>query len=160
MKICLSCKKQLPIDSFGINNARKDKKHYYCKTCKSLQEKKSYYKNWDKNKKLINKHNKVRKRRNKLLVLEYLTKHSCVDCGEKDLRVLEFDHVRGQKFKGISVLFQGTYSIEKILKEISKCDVVCANCHKKRTHDRIGSWRSKYLEDSFKGQDAILIQSI
>lgn len=58
----------------------------------------------------------------------------CADCGYNENDVaLDFDHVRGQKEFTIS---QGNKSKEKILAEIEKCDVVCANCHRIRTHCR------------------------
>ncbi len=77
--------------------------------------------------------------RTKAKVIEYLATHPCVDCGEADVVVLEFDHVRGKKKRTIaSMLVQG-YSFEKILKEIEKCDVRCANCHRRKTA-KAGNW--------------------
>ncbi len=67
----------------------------------------------------------------------------CLDCGEKDLTVLEFDHVRGVKIKEVSKLFNSTP--EMIYAEIDKCDVVCANCHKRRTMLRRGGSRRYVL---------------
>ena len=69
---------------------------------------------------------------------DYLSKHPCVDCGENDIRVLEFDHL-GDKTKSISDILHG--NMEKLQNEIKKCEVVCANCHKIRTYERIGSYR-------------------
>ena len=60
----------------------------------------------------------------------YLRDHPCVDCGESDLRVLEFDHVRGDKFKSIAQMY--SYCLQRIMTEIAKCDVRCANCHRIR----------------------------
>jgi len=71
-------------------------------------------------------------KRNRQKVLAYLKSHPCVDCGESDPIVLEFDHVRGKKRDIISKLC-GRYCWEELEKEISKCDVRCANCHKRRT---------------------------
>lgn len=71
---------------------------------------------------------------------EYLQQHPCMDCGETDIRVLEFDHL-GEKMMEISqMVATGCYWYE-ILNEIGKCEVVCANCHRKRTYARSGSWR-------------------
>jgi hypothetical protein len=60
----------------------------------------------------------------------------CMDCGNKfPSECMDFDHrEEGEKFKDISRM--GTYSMEKILEEIVKCDVVCANCHRIRTRLR------------------------
>jgi len=71
--------------------------------------------------------------RNRQFILEYLSKHPCVDCPEKDPVVLEFDHVRGKKLDTISNLaFRYTSSLKKIVSEIKKCEVRCANCHRRR----------------------------
>lgn len=56
----------------------------------------------------------------------------CVDCGERDLDVLQFDHVRGAKKFTIA----SNRSIARVRDEIAKCEVVCANCHSRRTARR------------------------
>lgn len=60
---------------------------------------------------------------------------SCVDCGISDWRVLDFDHIpdKGKKMFKISNASTRGLSIEKINKEITKCEPVCANCHRIRT---------------------------
>jgi hypothetical protein len=70
--------------------------------------------------------------RNKEIVNDHKRKHPCVDCGEKDIDVLEFDHVRGEKKAAIGVMVQEGYSVDMLLKEISKCEIRCSNCHRKR----------------------------
>ena len=57
---------------------------------------------------------------------DYLKKHPCVDCGEKNPIVLEFDHLR-DKLIEVSRLVQYT-SINKVQSEIEKCEIRCANC--------------------------------
>jgi len=74
-------------------------------------------------------------------VWNYLSDHSCSQCGESDPVVLEFHHVEG-KGKEVSVMVAGGYPIETIQKEIDKCDVLCANCHRKRTSEDQG-WLRK-----------------
>jgi len=67
-------------------------------------------------------------------VKDYLESHACVDCGEDDIIVLEFDHInREEKFKSISFMVQHNYSIDSIKKEIEKCEVRCANCHRRKS---------------------------
>lgn len=55
-----------------------------------------------------------------------------MDCGEKDILVLEFDH-RANKYKEIGKMVTGRYSLLRIMKEVEKCDVRCANCHRRKT---------------------------
>lgn len=72
--------------------------------------------------------------RARLWLKEYLRTHPCVDCGESDLRVLEFDHLDpGNKLSGVSRLACNGASLRKILTEVAKCEVRCANCHRRRT---------------------------
>lgn len=70
------------------------------------------------------------------LVLEYKSKHPCVDCGEPDPIVLEFDHVRGEKDFNIADAVTRGYSTRKMIEEFSKCDIRCANCHRRITYNR------------------------
>tara|TARA_R110001583_G_C5432044_1_gene388950 strand:+ start:131 stop:418 length:288 start_codon:yes stop_codon:yes gene_type:complete len=55
----------------------------------------------------------------------------CVDCGEKDSIVLDFDHVRGEKVGSIADM-GSSHSISSLKKEMRKCEVRCANCHRRR----------------------------
>ena len=73
--------------------------------------------------------------RNREYVLNVLRANPCADCGTRDHRVLEFDHVRGKKLGNISNMVKG-YSIARIQAEIDKCEIVCANCHRIRTGAR------------------------
>lgn len=72
-------------------------------------------------------------------LFEFLSNKSCVDCGEKDPVVLEFDHrdFKG-KFKSISSMLSGHYSWRSVENEINKCDIRCANCHRKKTYIQFG----------------------
>ena len=70
---------------------------------------------------------------NRVLLFEYLATHPCVDCGESDVLVLEFDH-REPASKTRDIGFLVVRKPWKfVLAEIAKCDVRCANCHRKRT---------------------------
>lgn len=75
------------------------------------------------------KNKRLKKRK---FVYSYLLDHPCVDCGESDPITLEFDHL-DSSLKEHSISNMMGMSIEKIKLEISKCEVVCANCHRKRT---------------------------
>lgn len=58
----------------------------------------------------------------------------CADCGMLyPYYVMDFDHL-GDKFKQLSSM--RSYSFERIKQEVAKCEIVCANCHRKRTHSR------------------------
>ena len=82
------------------------------------------------------KRQRLKKRR---YSLEYLSSHPCVDCGETNPVVLEYDHRRDKKFNIGTAISSSNLSWEKIKLEIEKCDVRCANCHRKR-HAKINNW--------------------
>ncbi len=57
----------------------------------------------------------------------------CVDCGKQyPACAMDFDHVRGEKVSGISQMQNWPHF--KLKEEIAKCEVVCSNCHRIRTH--------------------------
>lgn len=63
----------------------------------------------------------------------------CMDCGESNPVVLDFDHVRGEKKGNIADMVRSYYSIDSIKKEMRKCEIRCANCHRKKTFERRNS---------------------
>jgi hypothetical protein len=79
--------------------------------------------------------------RNQRTVVEHLLTHPCVECGEDDIVVLEFDHVKGEKIGNVSALIRSAET-PKLRAEIAKCEVVCANCHRRRTTLRLGAYRT------------------
>lgn len=66
-------------------------------------------------------------------VWDYKSTHPCVDCGEADPIVLEFDH-RDGSLKSFNVGAQMARAISVIKEEMDKCDVRCANCHRRKTY--------------------------
>lgn len=66
---------------------------------------------------------------------EYLKFHPCVRCGETDIRVLDFDHLR-DKVTEVTSLVQRCCGVAKVKEEISKCQVLCSNCHRIITWER------------------------
>lgn len=83
----------------------------------------------------------------------YLNEHSCIDCGETDIVVLEFDHrdPATKRAKIANVL--GSWTWSTILTEIAKCDVRCANCHRRRTSIQFGWFKGGGANDTSQGLD-------
>src|SRR4051812_49400981 len=77
----------------------------------------------------------------KPLLLAYLVKHPC-SCGETDPIVLQFDHNDGvEKTNDVARMLYEGYSWKRLLQEIEKCTVRCANCHARRTAHQFGYWK-------------------
>ncbi len=68
-------------------------------------------------------------------IIEAAKQRPCGDCGQTfPFYVMDFDHVRGEKRGTVASLARFTGG--PLQDEIAKCDVVCANCHRKRTYAR------------------------
>lgn len=55
----------------------------------------------------------------------------CRQCGEADAACLEFHHVRGEKEMAVGQMVSHGYSAADIHAELEKCEVLCANCHRR-----------------------------
>jgi hypothetical protein len=140
MKRCCTCSKFKSLDEFGKNKNEPDGKQKYCKVCRQLADKKCYSTNPNRRRGVRKSTDEMRKR-NREFILEYLSTHPCVDCGENDPIVLDFDHVRNKKFKNVGILCLNGFSVDKIKEEIDKCDVRCANCHRRKTAKQFGWYK-------------------
>lgn len=142
-KTCSSCGEERDAEKdfsweyklLGIRQSR-------CKYCQAELARLHY----QKDKQAYKDRTRIRKNRilfeNKTRLRIYLSNHPCVDCGETDIRVLEFDHILGQKEGEISDLFRQGFSWSTIEAEIAKCEIRCANCHRIKTFSRHSSnWR-------------------
>ncbi len=131
-KKCYTCQNFKTLDSFNKNKARKDGLNSICKECSKSKSREYYSENKENHLKIIRKKTQEIIKRNQEFVLEYLKTHPCVDCEETDLVVLDFDHLKDKK-DSISNMIRLGKSIDNISKEISKCEVRCANCHRRKT---------------------------
>lgn len=76
---------------------------------------------------------------------EFKLTRGCIDCGVNgDWRILEFDHVPGRGKKVHNLSRMHTHTPLQKMRELAKCDVVCANCHAIRTHER-GEYASRSI---------------
>jgi len=79
-----------------------------------------------------------RKKEIKKWFQKYKESLHCASCGEKHPGVLDFHH-KNQKEKefGINTRVHSGYSITKLKKEMDKCEVLCANCHRKLHYNKL-----------------------
>jgi hypothetical protein len=114
-KKCFGCRKFKPVEAFGRRSASKDGLQSKCRQC--IAEYQRHY-----------------RQQKALAIYRYLQDHPCIDCGESDPVVLEFDHVRGVKTADVKRMVSSSHiSLARVLVEIAKCDVRCANCHRRTT---------------------------
>lgn len=142
MKICTTCNKEKEETQFYWRNKTKGIKHIHCKSCQEdVRRTKGYTKKYLP--KIRQRSLKYRQQLEDFLI-EYFSNHPCVKCGESDVIVLEFHHREpSQKEYNISQMKQFGFGIKKVQTEIEKCDVLCANCHKRITAQHQNSYRFK-----------------
>lgn len=142
MKICTKCKLQKSLSDFNFKIISKNQLSSHCRQC-SREYVRGHYKN--------NRDYYLRKARRRNLrirdevqnyIRSFLSTHPCIDCNESDILVLEFDHLR-DKIHSISEMIGGYYGLSVIKLEMEKCEVRCANCHRRRTAKQFGWFRDK-----------------
>jgi protein-arginine kinase activator protein McsA len=145
--ICSTCQEDKPIEEFSHKNKEKGTRQSNCRSCHARWHKVYYNQHKDNYKDRNTSRKTIYIQELDKLIQSYLSTHSCVDCGEVDPIVLEFDH-REPELKSFSISkarsFQ--YPIDKIKQEIAKCDVRCANCHRRKTHKDLFTNKQKNIE--------------
>ena len=142
MRVCTICKISKSIEQFSRKRVKKNGEQVYqtsCKSCHKIYSDAHYIKNKSKYIKKAKNRTKTYRTEMYTFLIEYFSSHPCIDCGQSNPLVLEFDHVRGKKVAAVSEMVAGQYSKQTILEEIEKCDVRCANCHRIKTAER-GNW--------------------
>lgn len=135
MITCTKCDETKPESEFYPDNRRRSGFRSCCKQCQCKQTRVKYATNSDyRERKLATaeEYVKGRRREYQIRILTILKHTGCKDCGEKDPLVLDFDHMR-DKVAGVSRLLRNNASWEDIELEIAKCEVRCANCHRRKT---------------------------
>jgi len=143
-KLCPKCNTDKELSEFRPNSKRKDGLQAYCISCDKEFQSEWYLKNKEKCIKKAKERNKKFEEIGKGYIINYLKSHPCVDCGEGDIVVLEFDHQKDKKY-AISEIIRKGYKLEIIQKEIEKCEVRCANCHKRRTAKQFNWYKIRPL---------------
>lgn len=138
--ICSRCQVDKSEDQFTLKNRATGQRQSCCRSCRSEIGKEWYAKNKDRHV-ASTKRNKAKfLGENRKFLLDYLLRHPCVDCGEKDPIVLTFDHVRGTKRECVSVSVVAR-TLPSLKAEVDKCEVRCFNCHARKTARERGNWK-------------------
>jgi hypothetical protein len=144
-KRCGRCGDEKQLVEFAWRRKHKGQRDNYCRPCRAAYHREHYLKNRQRYiEKAAKRTQKAVEERTRLL-LEYFAENPCADCGEADPVVLEFDHL-GKKNFGVSYGIRN-YNWQRVLDEMASCEVVCANCHRRRTARRGGFARTRYPLD-------------
>lgn len=133
-KFCNGCQESKSLDCF----AKKGKGlQARCKSCQNLYHKQHYVDNIEEYKDRAKKRNQQVTESIRLYIREQKDK-PCQDCEKKyPYYVMDFDHhPEEEKLYNIANMARERLSLDLVKKEISKCDIVCSNCHRIRTHNR------------------------
>ena len=141
LRNCGNCKQSKVATQFNWKNRIQGLRHSVCKECHAKYKRNHYLENRNLYIAKAMKWNSGQRLKLQKLVAEHLKKNPCVDCGETDMVVLDFDHI-SDKIKSIAELIQGYSSTQRLITEIKKCDVRCANCHRRKTARDRGYWKT------------------
>jgi hypothetical protein len=142
---CSKCKKKMDEDEFAFKDKKRGRRLSWCRACNRAYQREHYKLNRQTYRDQRRVLKERRRERNLELVIAHLSDNPCADCGEPELVVLEFDHVRGKKFGDIANLV-AEVSTKALLAEIAKCEVRCANCHRRKTARERGWTRKSALQ--------------
>ena len=121
-----------PLEQFPPRRRGETELQSWCRSCFAANNARYYAEHREVQKARLLANTARRRDTSRRKAAEYLTTHPCVDCGERDLVVLDFDHIREKK-SAVSALIASGASWERVEAEIRQCEVRCANCHRIKT---------------------------
>ena len=133
LRFCIWCRLLKPVAAFAFRSKALGTRQSHCRSCHAAYRRSHYLRNRPEY--IAREVERIRRRRteNRHLLRAYLRSHPCVTCGESDIVTLQFDHRdRATKRQDVGILvIAKPWSV--VCAEIEKCDVRCANCHRRRT---------------------------
>lgn len=136
MKTCSRCNQPKSVDEF---NKKGEKYQPYCKPCSREYGREHYAKDRETNAAKSNLKRKKRMDGIRTDIRKLKESTPCLDCNQfYPWYVYDYDHVNGKKTTHISEMIRNGAARWRIFSEITKCELVCANCHRERTFRRAG----------------------
>lgn len=142
MRRCARCGQVRPLEEYHIQYRPTGERLTWCRSCMAEAKRAWYARRRDHQKARVKLNSERTTRENQARAWEYLGQHPCVDCGESDPVVLQFDHV-GVKRKNVSHMLGGGFRWSEIEAEIANCEVRCGNCHRRKTAREQGIYERK-----------------
>jgi hypothetical protein len=137
---CYRCGEIKPAEQFAWRQKARNQRDSFCRPCRAAYKHQHYRANRQRYIDQAAASKRTLRLERTRYLLEFFAEHPCQDCGEDDPLVLEFDHLGNKSFDIGQALVQRMW--KRILAEIAKCEVVCANCHRRRTAHRRRSVRT------------------
>lgn len=143
LKQCTKCKELKKESEYGN---RLGKKHYTCKECIKIAQKKQY----QNNKKYYLDRNRELRSSNRSWYQELKNNTPCAKCGNYyPYYVMDYDHIDPSS-KILCIAHMMGHSKKAILKEISKCELLCANCHRIKTYETSNRQKQHTITTCYK----------
>lgn len=139
---CGRCGMTESLDEFSIRSRDTGERQPWCRPCMAQYKRDWYVRNRDHQLERVRSNHERTRRENQDRAWDYLGQHGCVDCGEPDPVVLQFDHL-GDKQRDVSYMALNGFTWAKIKIEINKCAVRCGNCHRRKTARELGLYERK-----------------
>jgi hypothetical protein len=132
---CGRCRQLKPITEFAWRRKDRGQRDNYCRPCRSAYKHEHYATHRPRYIANAKRRKRIAVQERTTYLMSFLGERTCSDCGESDPLVLEFDHLGDKDFGIAKGLRDRTW--QAVLDEIAKCEVVCANCHRRRTAHRL-----------------------
>ena len=133
-KVCSKCNLPKDLEDFPVNRTKKDGRGYHCRECHKVYTNRHYTENRDY---YTEKARKSASKRVPLLraLVRAAKNRPCVDCGQTfPPFAMDLDHISGEKVICVSHMVKLGYGVPTLRREIAKCEVRCAVCHRIRSH--------------------------
>lgn len=142
VRTCRVCGLSKPLMQFPLRSRAKETRQWICLQCQRTYTKGWYERSRDRTIAAARKRNISRRTRARSRA--GVVRSECVDCGETNPLLIDFDHL-WDKHADVSYMIHAGFSWTKIDTEIDKCAMRCANCHARKTARDIASYRTKAI---------------
>src|SRR5258708_7133545 len=141
-RVCARCHGEKPVQAFPIKDRAPGTRRAYCVPCCREYGREHYQRNRPAYLGRTRARHASVRRDHQAFVLDHLRTHPCVKCGIAEPVVLEFDHREPHtKTANVAELINRG-SLGHLKAEIAKCDVLCGNCHRRKTLLQFPSYRA------------------
>ena len=135
MKVCTKCREEKPLNQFAARPG--GRRQSWCRACHTAYNKQFYFENSAVEKQRVYA-TRAKNRSAAQTLVSQMKAAPCMDCGGRFPEcAMDFDHKPGSvKYNTVSDMTYKGYTLDSLKRELDKCELVCANCHRIRTAKR------------------------